>query len=77
MGELVLRSDGIREMLRSAELADVCLQHAESTAAGLGSGYEVSEPYYGQNRVNVSIRATSKEAIKDNLDNNTLMKAVE
>jgi hypothetical protein len=43
--------------------------------ASLGEGYEVSE-YVGTNRVNVSVHAVSDRAKKDNLDNNSMLKAV-
>lgn len=74
-GKLKLRSDGIKEMLKSEELKNECKNHAELAAATAGSGYEVSV-YTGKTRVNASVRAATKEAYKDNLENNTLMKAV-
>lgn len=76
MGKLVLRSEGVKEMLRSQEILDVCVQHATSMGAKLGEGYEVS-PYVGKNRVNASVRAVSETARKDTLDNNSLLKAVD
>ena len=75
MGKLVLLSDGIKAMLTSSEMMSVCRSHAESINASMGAGYEVSE-YYGANRVNVSVHAVSEEAKQDNLDNNSLLKAV-
>lgn len=72
--KLVLRSDGIREMLKSQEILDVCVQYANQMGASLGDGYEVSE-YTGANRVNASVRAVSDAAKRDTLENNTLLKA--
>lgn len=75
MGKLVLNSDGIRAMLTSPEMMSVCRSYAEDINATMGDGYEVSE-YTGANRVNVSVHAVSEAAKQDNLDNNSLLKAV-
>ena len=75
MGNLVLRSDGIQQMLTSPDMMSVCRSYAEEINATMGAGYEVSE-YTGAGRVNVSVRAVSEEAKQDNLDNNSLLKAV-
>lgn len=73
--KLVLRSEGVKSMLKSPEIMAVCRSHAESINSRVGDGYEVSE-YTGANRVNVSVHAVSEEAKQDNLDNNSLLKAV-
>lgn len=73
--KLVLRSEGVKAMLKSPEIMAVCRSHAESINFRVGDGYEVSE-YTGANRVNVSVHAVSEEAKQDNLDNNSLLKAV-
>lgn len=70
-----LNSEGVRELLRSAEVMAECRSHADEMGATLGEGYEVSE-YIGSNRVNVSVTAVSQSAKQDNLDNNSLLKAV-
>lgn len=70
-----LNSEGVRELLRSAEVMAECRSHADEMGATLGAGYEVSE-YTGTNRVNVSVIAVSQSAKQDNLDNNSLLKAV-
>lgn len=75
MGKLVLNSEGIRAMLTSSEMMSVCRGYAEEINATMGAGYEVSE-YTGASRVNVSVNAVSEEAKQDNLDNNSLLKAV-
>jgi hypothetical protein len=73
--QIKLRSDGVRALLKSSEVMAECRSHAESMGASLGEGYEVSE-YVGTNRVNVSVHAVSDRAKKDNLDNNSMLKAV-
>lgn len=70
-----LNSEGVRELLRSTEMAGVCRDLAGGIAARAGDGYGVSV-YTGRNRVNASVYATTKEAERDNLKNNTLLKAV-
>ena len=71
-----LNSEGVKELLKSAEIMTECRSHAAEMAATLGADdYEVSE-YVGTNRVNVSVRAKTEKARQDNLDNNTMLKAV-
>jgi hypothetical protein len=74
--QIKLRSDGVRELLKSKEVQAECEKHAKEMAARLGtSDYETSR-YTGTNRVNVSVRAKTRKAVQDNLDNNTMLKAV-
>jgi hypothetical protein len=74
--KIVLNSEGIQELLKSAEVMAECRSHAAEMAATLGADdYEVSE-YVGSTRVNVSVRAKTDKAIKDNYENNTMLKAV-
>lgn len=71
-----LNSEGVKELLKSAEIMAECRSRAAEMAATLGADdYEVSE-YVGTNRVNVSVRAKTEKALQDNLDNNTMLKAV-
>lgn len=71
--KLKLRSKGIREMLRSDEILEVCVKYAEQKGASLGDGYEISR-YTGKNRVNASVRAKSEKAKRDVLEKNSLLK---
>ena len=48
---------------------------AQAIANRAGTGYTVST-YTGRSRVNASVGATSEEALRDNYENNTLLKAV-
>lgn len=70
-----LNAEGVRELLRSSEMMAVCREHAERIAERAGTGYEVTT-YTGENRVNASVHAATEEAYRDNLKNNTLLKAV-
>ena len=70
-----LNSAGVRELLKSPEIMQACRTQAQRIAGRAGDGYEISE-YTGKKRVNVSVHAASEKAYKDNLKNNTLLKAV-
>ncbi len=70
-----LNSEGVRELLRSPEMAAICQEQARMIANRAGEGYSVST-YTGASRVNASVMTETTEAIRDNLKNNTLLKAV-
>lgn len=73
--KVVLNSSGVRELMKSPEMAQVCKEYADSAVARLGKGYS-SMVYTGKTRVNASVHADTYKARKDNLDNNSIMKAV-
>ena len=68
-----LNRKGVRELLKSEGMAGICREHAEAISRRCGEGYEVSA-YTGKTRVNASVYAATCEAIRDNLENNTLGK---
>lgn len=70
-----LNSEGVREMLKSAEMAAICREHAQAIARRAGDGYSTST-YTGRTRVNASVATATEAAMQDNLKNNTLLKAV-
>lgn len=70
-----LNREGVRELLRSKEMMDICSEYANSAAARLGDGYEVST-HTGANRVNAQVSAETFAAKRDNLKNNSIIKAV-
>ncbi len=70
-----LNKAGVRELLRSSQMLSVCKQYAQTVQSKCGDGYEVTT-HTGKNRVNASVHAGTVEARRDNLDNNTLEKAV-
>lgn len=73
--KIELNSAGIRELLKSAEIASVCEEEAHKVASRCGAGYKV-DTYTGKTRVNAMVSADTKEAYRDNLKNNTLLKAL-
>lgn len=70
-----LNREGVRELLQSAEMMQICQSHAQAIAVRAGDGYSVST-YTGRTRVNASVMPATKAAQQDNLKNNTLLKAV-
>lgn len=70
-----LDRDGVRELMQSPEMANICESYARDVQARAGSGYEVNT-YVGKTRVNASVHAETEEAVRDNFDNNTLLKAL-
>ncbi len=73
--KLELNSKGIREMLRSEEMKQICKEYTDSAAEALGEGYE-SEGYTGRNRVNAELIAVTHKAVSDNKRDNRMIKAV-
>lgn len=75
MNKFVLNSAGVRSLLKSEEMADICGKYAKDIAIRAGAGY-TSNTYVGKNRVNASVSPDSFEAMRDNKKNNTLLKAM-
>lgn len=73
--EIKLNRAGVRELLRSQEMGAIVREHADAVAGRAGGGYKVTV-FTGKNRVNASVKATTTAARRDNLKNNTLLKAV-
>ena len=73
--KIELNRAGVRELMRSQEMMDVCEGYANRAAGMLGEGYEVST-HVGTNRVNASVAAITYAAKKDNLKNNSILKAI-
>lgn len=69
--KIVLNREGVRELLRSQEMMDICKDAAETIRSNYGSETELNE-YTGTNRVNVSVVAPYDKAT----ENNDLLKAV-
>lgn len=70
-----LNREGVRQLLKSPEMQSICLEYANSALARLGPGYEVST-HSGRNRVNAEVKAETFAARRDNLKNNSILKAV-
>ena len=73
--KITLNKSGVRELLRSEEMKKVCEDYAVAALSRLGPGYEVTTRT-GKNRVNAEVAAVSFEAKRDNMKNNTILKAL-
>ena len=73
--KIELNSAGVRDMLRSPEMQALLEERAQNALNSLGAGYDKSL-MVGKNRANVSIMVTTYDAYRDNLSNNTILKAL-
>ena len=73
--KIVLNEQGVRELLRSDEIKAFCEERAGKALNGLGDGYELKTVMW-PDRVTTSIHAESYQAKKDQLKNNTILKAL-
>lgn len=67
-----LNRAGVRELMQSEAMQNVLISHASAVKQNAGDGYDV---YVGRNRANVRVGTRSDSAKRDNMDNNTLLKA--
>lgn len=70
-----LNKSGVKELLKSDAMKAVCREHAAGIQQRCGPGYVVEDRNYPE-RSGAAVRVDSYEAYRDNLDNNTLLKAV-
>lgn len=70
-----LDREGVRQLLRSEEMKNICQEYANDVQSRCGEGYEVTT-FTGKNRVNASVHAATVEARRENSKNNTLLKAL-
>lgn len=66
---------GVGQLLRSDEVKAYLEAQASERAESLGDGYE-TDTYRAGTRVIASIYTGTREAAKDNMENNSLLKAV-
>ncbi|MCD8207085.1 MAG: hypothetical protein LUD72_04015 [Bacteroidales bacterium] len=62
-------------VMKSAELESYLANIARGIQSRVGSAYEV-DTYQAGTRVIASVSTTDPDAVQDNLDNNTLLKAL-
>ena len=70
-----LNGQGVAELLKSAAMQEVLKEYATGIKNRCGDGY-TQDIYVGKNRANAMVSAETREALRDNLDNNTILKAV-
>lgn len=71
-----LNESAVRDLMRSPEIQRELEAAAETVMSRLPDGYS-KDIYTGKTRSNVAIWPSTEEARKDNLKNDTLLKAVQ
>lgn len=69
-----LNSAGVKDLLKDPAIQAECRKQAEMVAMTAGDGYEVEARSYPE-RNGYVVKPVTKDAIKDNFENNTLLKA--
>ena len=70
-----LNRAGVAELMKSAPMQNVRAQYASDIQSRCGDGY-VKDIHVGKNRANEMVSPKNNKAKKDNMKNNTLLKAV-
>ena len=73
--DLLLDADDVRELLKSAGIEAECMSYAQKVQQAAGDGYVAEARHYPE-RSGAAVYPGTDEAHKDNLDNNTLEKAI-
>lgn len=66
---------GVAELMRSSTMQAVLNEYATGIRNRCGDGY-TQDIYVGRNRANAMVSAETYDAKRDNLENNTILKAV-
>ena len=70
-----LNSAGVRELLKSPEMQGICREYGANVLSSAGDGYVMEDRSYPE-RSGVVVRPDTPKAFADNLNNNTLLKAL-
>jgi hypothetical protein len=73
--KFVLNRAGVRQLMQSEEMQAILNEKAMKALNRLGGGYK-SDIYVGKNRANAMVYADTYQAKRDNLKNNSILKAV-
>lgn len=73
MTRIVLNRNGVKSLLKSQQMMNICKSEAVKIKNRCGEGYGF-DTHVGKNRVNASVYTASTDAMKDNSQNNTLLK---
>lgn len=73
--KIELDREGVRALLRSPEMMEICKGHADAARGRLSAGYAVTT-HTGKNRVNAQIAAETSAARRENAKGNTILKAL-
>lgn len=72
---VVVKRKGVRELLKSEEIAKVCLEQAEQIKQTVGPGFKIHEKKYPE-RIGYAVSAESRQAIHKAYQDNVLLKAL-
>ena len=75
MIKVELNHEAVGELLKSSEMQELIKSYADEIAKRAGEGY-ASDTYNAGSRVIASAYTETEEAMEDNLENNTLLKAM-
>ena len=70
-----LNRKGVAELMKSKEMQGILTEYASGVKNRCGDGY-TQDIYVGKNRANAMVSAETREALSDNIKNNTILKAV-
>lgn len=73
--KITLNREAVRDLLKGEEMKAILQERATEIRNRCGDGYE-QDFYVGKNRGNAMVWAATSAARKDNLANNTILKAV-
>ena len=73
--KFALNRAGVRALMKSEEMQSILKDKADSALNSLGEGYK-SDIHVGKNRANAMVYADTYQAKRDNLKNNSILKAV-
>lgn len=77
MNKFVLDKKGVGELLKSEEIQSVLDAYGQQVQTNTGSAKDYqTQVSVGKVRANVVIRCINSNSVKDNLKNNTLLKAL-
>ena len=75
MIKVELNHEAVGELLKTSEMQELVKSYADEIAKRAGEGY-ASDTYNAGSRVIASAYTETEEAMEDNLENNTLLKAM-
>lgn len=73
--KFVLNRTGVRQLMQSEEMQNILKEKADASLNRLGNGYK-NDIRIGKNRANAMVWAETYQAKKENLENNSILKAV-
>lgn len=74
--EIVVDYEGVGELLKSQEMQDLLTEVANQLTPGDADGGYKPAIFVGRKRSNARITTTTGDAMRDNLENNTLLKCL-